>query len=551
MSHQIANPDALSEYERRLVDDASIEEPWALLEEFRDLERVSGSADEERAAEYITGRLDACGVDYTRYDPELYISQPGDASIEIADTPFVAEPVKTVSFSEAGAFSGELVYVGEAEAADVGEEAAESSQYHAVDISDPYSDLDRGDVAGKFALTAAGSLSIRAIKTLQEKGAKGVVSIHPHRREPHSGIATWIWGGAPPYRDRDTGPDIPVINVKKPDGEHLKEVAERRDGVEVEIETEVTTDWMECPIVVAEIEADRDTDEFALLHGHYDSWYVGITDNATGDAGLLECARLFEHHSQELERNLRVAWWPGHSTGRYAGSTWYADEFAVDIAENCVAHVDMDSPGAKDSAEYVDMSCWMPESHPLVSETITDVTDAPYRENRPRRAGDYSFNNIGVTGMFTLSSNIPAETREERGYHPVGGCGGNSDAWHLSTDTIEKAGEDELLRDIRMYAVLVSRILTAEVLPLDHERNLRRHRDIVEEYQAIAGDAFDFGPTVEAIESLRQAVTAFRERVESGEISPEAANDAIMALSRTLTRLNFTADGQFEQDPAH
>jgi hypothetical protein len=551
VSHQIANVDALTEYEHRLVDDASIEEPWALLEEFRQLERVSGSADEERAAEYITDRLDAFGVDYTRYDPELYISQPGEAAIEIADTPFVAEPVKTVSFSASGEFSGELVYVGEAEAADVGEEAAESSQYHAVEISDPYSDLDPTEVDGKFALTAAGSLSIRAIKTLQEMGAKGVVSIHPHRREPHSGIATWIWGGAPPYRDRDEGPEIPVINVKHPDGEHLKEVAERRDGVEVEIETEVTTDWMECPIVVAEIGADRDTDEFALLHGHYDSWYVGITDNATGDAGLLEAARLFEEHSDGLERTLRVAWWPGHSTGRYAGSTWYADEFAVDIAENCVAHVDMDSPGALDSEEYVDMSCWMPETHPLVSETITDVTDAPYRENRPRRAGDYSFNNIGVTGMFTLSSNIPGEVRAARGYHPVGGCGGNSDAWHLSTDTIEKAGEDELLRDIRMYAVLVSRILTAEVLPFDHGRNLQRHRDIVAEYQELAGDAFDFGPTIEAIESLRAAVAAFEDRVDAGDVDPQAANDAIMALSRTLTRLNFTSEGQFEQDPAH
>jgi len=551
MSHRIANPEALSEYERRLVDDASIEAPWALLEEFRELERVSGSADEERAAEYITDRLDAFGVDYTRYDPELYISQPGDAAIEIADEPFVAEPVKTVSFSASGEFSGELVYVGEAEAADVGEDAAESSQYHAVDISDPYSDLDPEAVEGKFALTAAGSLSIRAIKALQEKGATGVVSIHPHRREPHSGIATWIWGGAPPYRDRDEGPEIPVINVKQPDGEHLKAVAERRGGVEVEIRTEVTTDWMACPIVVAEVEADRDTDEFALLHGHYDSWYVGVTDNATGDGGLLECARLFETHSDELRRNLRVAWWPGHSTGRYAGSTWYADEFAVDIAENCVAHVDMDSPGAKGSEEYVDMSCWMPESHPLVRDAITDVTDAPYRENRPRRAGDYSFNNIGVTGMFTLSSNIPEAIREERGYHAVGGCGGNSDVWHLSTDTLEKAGEDELLRDIRMYAVLVSRVLTAEVLPFDHVRNVERHEEIVEEYQEIAGDAFDFNPTLEALGSLRETVADFDDRVDAGDVNPDAANDAITDLSRTLTRLSFTADGQFEQDPAH
>jgi len=110
---------------------------------------------------------------------------------------------------------------------------------------------------------------------------------------------------------------------------------------------------------VAEIEgeADPDNDDFALLHGHYDSWYVGITDNATGDAGLLEAARVFEEHSDELERSLRVAWWPGYSTGRYAGSTWHADEFGQELAKNCVAQVNVDSPSAKDATEYNDMSC--------------------------------------------------------------------------------------------------------------------------------------------------------------------------------------------------
>ena len=37
----------------------------------------------------------------------------------------------------------------------------------------------------------------------------------------------------------------------------------------------------------------QDPDEFLLVHGHYDSWDVGIGDNATGDAVLLELARIF------------------------------------------------------------------------------------------------------------------------------------------------------------------------------------------------------------------------------------------------------------------
>jgi hypothetical protein len=539
MSHHVADRDALSGLERDLVDELSAEEPWALLETFTDLERVSGTADEVAAAEYITDRLDAHGVAYDRYDPELYISQPHDAHLETLNKSFEPGPVKTVSFAASTTVSGPVEYVGAAG----GDLLADDD-----DPRPPYHDIGRLD--GTIALTDAGSLSIRAVRVLEQKGAIGVVTIHQHRREPHNGIATPVWGGAPTFDERDTIPDVPIVNVNQPDGATLREWADSDAGLEVELSTELTTDWMECPVVVAEIEAAADTDEFVLLHGHYDSWYVGVTDNATGDAGLLECARVFEKHADELDRNLRIAWWPGHSTGRYAGSTWYADEFALDIAANCVAQVNMDSPGAKDATEYTDMSCWCPEAHELVGGAIDDVTGAPYEEHHPFRAGDYSFDNLGVTGFFMLSSNIPAAERERRGYHPVGGCGGNSDAWHVSTDTLEKAGREELVRDLQVYTVALARVLTADVLPFDHARTARAIAEAVAEYDAAAGEWVDLSPTVEALEALVADLEQFQTAAHAGEIDPATANDLLVTLSRTLTRLNLVRDGQFDQDPA-
>ena len=549
MAQEISNQDSPDTFESELIEEVSIDEPWALLDEFRHLERVSGTEDERRAAEYLTNRLEAFGVEYERFDPELYISQPHDASVKVRGEEFGPDPVKTVAFSASTTVGGDLVYVGEANQSDVG--GSDDSQYHAVNVTRPYRDV--GNLSGKIALTAAGSLSIRATRVLEEKGAAGVIAIHQHEREPHSGIATPVWGGAPPLDGKDRIPDVPIVNVTKPDGEKLREYAEAEETHHVTLETNLTTDWMECPIIEARIEgsAGDNTDDFVLLHGHYDSWAVGIADNATGDAGLLELARVFEKHADELERNLRIAWWPGHSTGRYAGSTWYADEYAIDLVENCVAHVDMDSPGAKGSTEYVDMACWMPEMHDVVASAIEDATDAPYRENRPRRAGDYSFNNLGLSGAFTLSSNIPSNVRETMRWHPVGGCGGNADAWHLSTDTIDKAGKPELLRDIRMYAVLLSRLLRKDVLPINHERNLDRHVTILEEYDDLAGDDFDFEPTLEVLSNLKGEVSEFYTAIEGGDVDPAVANERIKDLSRTLTRLSFTSEGQFEQDPAY
>lgn len=547
----VADRAALTELERKVIDQINNNEPWQLLDRFSELERVTGTQDEERAAEYITDRLDALGVEYNRYDPEMYISQPHDASVSIKGKSFETGPVKTPAFSESGSVTGELIYVGESNASDVGNEESDDDQYHALQIEKPYDEVDNLD--GKVAITAAGSLSIRAIGILEEAGAAGVIAIHQHEKEPHSGIATSVWGGAPPYDERDRIPDIPVINVRRPDGEQLREWALNDDETIVEIETDLTTEWMTAPVVIAEIEgeADPSDEDFVLLHGHYDSWFVGITDNATGDAALLEMARVLSNHSSELKGNLRVAWWPGHSTGRYSGSTWYADEFAHDLRKNCVMHIDVDSPGAKGSTEYTDMSCWMPETHDLVTEVIEEVTGAPYEENRPRRAGDYSFNNLGLSGSFTLSSNIPREVREEEGWYPVGGCGGNADAWHLSTDTLETAGKEELLRDMRMYATLVTRVLNSDVIPLNHQRNIERHMTIVEDYQQMAGENFDFGPTLEELDRLKDTIDRFYEEIENGSVPTEEANEAIKQIARVLTRLNFVSEGIYEQDPAY
>lgn len=541
MSQPSTSRDALDQFEQSLFDEASLDEPWDLLEEFSTLNRVSGSDDEVAAADYICDRLNANGVAYERYEPELYISQPHDATIETLNKEFEPGPVKTVSFSESTTVSGPVEYVGVAG----GDLLADDD-----DPTEPYHDV--GDLTGKIALTKAGSLSIRAVSKLSEKGAIGIIAIHKHDREPHNGIATPIWGGTPRYDERDKIPDVPIVNVNSPDGERLKEWAESDEGLELELATDLTTDWMECPVVVANIEgeADPESDDFVLLHGHYDSWYVGITDNATGDAGLLEAARVFEEHSGKLERNLRVAWWPGHSTGRYAGSTWYADEFAHELSENCVAQVNMDSPGAKDATEYTDMSCWCPEAHDLVGEAIDDVTGAPYAEQFPFRAGDYSFDNLGITGFFMLSSNIPVEIREQRGYHGVGGSGGNSDAWHVSTDTMDKAGEEELLRDIRVYLVSIARVLNADVLPFDHARNAAKLREAVERYDEVAGDHFDFSPTIDRLDTLEEEIHRFQQAARSGEIDPATANETIKSLSRVLTRLYLVERGQFEQDSA-
>lgn len=538
--YEVDEPD-LAGFERELYEQISAEEPWSLVERFAELERVSGSQEEIEAAEYITGRLDDLDVPYERYDPEIWLSIPEAASIKTTkpvENTFDGIAVKTVAFSKSETVSGEVVHV----------EPPEMNEGQLA-LNATFDTLDE-DIDGKIVLVEANYLSREMIMDIEDRGAEGIIGIHLHEDEPHEGIATPVWGAVPHPDETDRVPDIVITNVSKSVGDDLREMAE--EDLEVEVTAEAPRKWSECPVVVARIpgEADPADDDFTLLHGHYDSWWYGIADNATGDAGLLELARVFNNNREELKRDLWVAWWPAHSTGRYGGSTWFATEFALEIDERCIAQVNMDSPGAADATEFQDMVGWMSAGNSLCRAAISDVCGKSAEENRLHRAGDASFNNIGVTGLFMLSSNIPKEVRDSRGYHPVGGCGGNSNAWHLSTDTLDKADPDVLVRDIRVYATLVSRLLREQVIPLDFQYVVKHHREIIEQYQEASGEHFDLTPIEEDLAELATELDAFTERVDSGEISAAEANETLKTIERFLTRANYVSEGKFEQDPA-
>lgn len=528
MSQELYENDApnLSGVENDIVNAVTADEPWGVVKQFAELERVSGTDDERKAAEHLADRLEAFGVDHQVFTPELHLSTPHGAGIE-TDDGWVSETAKTVAFSNDGQATGELVYV---------ENEDEMDSIEAM-LSVSLDGLEQ-DLSGKVVMSES-IIPISAIEELAERGAEAFIGIHPHEREPHEGIVTPVWGGAPPHDDRDHIPNLLVANVSASEGWELQEQAAR--GAEVTVTAETTTAWKSAPLVLAKIpgEAAPTNDEFVLAHGHLDSWYVGVTDNATGDAALLELARVLDAHREHLRRDVWVAWWPGHSTGRYAGSTWFTDEFARELAERCVAHVNIDSPGVADATEYDERVKWMAGVHTTAASSIEDVSGKGTVKRRPPRAGDYSFNNLGIPGM-SLQSSIPKSVREERGYHPVGGSGGHADAWHVSTDTIEKADPDVLERDTEVYTLATARLSRGD-MPADPLATIDHVREVVTGYHDTS--TFDLEPVLSELDELREETAEF---LNTGDDYPPE----IDRLVKTLTRLNFTTDGQFEQDPA-
>jgi hypothetical protein len=329
----------------------------------------------------------------------------------------------------------------------------------------------------------------------------------------------------------------------------------RQGTVRASVRTWLREGWMRCLVPVAEIRGHEDPDEFLLVHGHYDSWYEGIGDNATGDAALLELARVLWNFRDRLKRSIRIAWWPGHSTGRYAGSTWYADTFADELDQHCIAQLDIDSPGCAGATAYEEVM-WMAEADALCRSAIRDALDAPSERVRPLRAGDYSFNQIGPTGLYMLLSNIPIEERKRRGYYAVGGCGGNT-AWHTPDDLLPVADLEILRRDLAVYLTTIVRIVNAPLHPFDYTAAVEEIRATVSEYQKAAGSEVNFQSILELTSQLGDEVRAWRTRAEAQIArAPENAaerrrlNRVLRRLARHLVPLNYARGERFDHDPA-
>jgi hypothetical protein len=267
---------------------------------------------------------------------------------------------------------------------------------------------------------------------------------------------------------------------------------------------------------------------------------------------MLEVARVLQQHAGQLERSVRIAWWSGHSHGRYAGSTWYADEFGLDLAENCVAQVDCDSPGCRYAETFNELNVFA-ETEPLVDAAIQQIAGIVPQMERPARAGDYSFNQIGISSFYMLGSTMTDATRDKLGYYPVGGCGGNI-AWHTEDDLIHIADRENLLRDMKMYAASVLRVLNAPVLPFDWRRVTAEFTRTLEKYQAAAGADFDFSPALAEVKRLDAALAAFYAMAPANADpgSPEARrfNRAQRQLARILVPVNYSRALPFHHDPA-
>jgi hypothetical protein len=518
-----------------LLASARLDDAWPLVEQFSTIRREHPD-DCNRAAQIIIEKLRAHGVPVSVYEPTLYLTLPQEAYVEADGRRMFARQAPMSRPAPQGV-EAPLVFVPKPVNPPAGWGPASAVVFG--EGYDPAPGVP--DLSGKIAIYN-GMMSSERIMGFHALGAVGMIACNPGSYA-HWGGGSSTWGTADlddlPYKTA-----IPAVAVNRTDGDALIALAAK--GGRGRIVAGFEEGWFRSVLPVAEIRGRSEPDKFVLLHGHYDAWDVGVGDNATGDACMLEIARALWTRRDQLERSVRIAWWPGHSTGRFAGSTWYVDEFGLDIARNCLAHLNCDSPGCRDATDY-HLIPWMAENAGFVRGIVKDAVGQGAEGKRPHQSSDFSFNNLGITGFFSSSSRIPKAEIERRGYYYVMGNGGNLE-WHTNDDLLPVADRDILLKDIKVYLLAVFRIANSKVLPWDWRALLKEFDKTLLVYAQAAGDRFDLKPARDAVAALEGALTRFHASVDAGKVKPPAANEVLMRLGNLLVALNYTRGTRWRRD---
>ena len=523
-----------SALEKQITREISSDNLMRHVHEISKFRRMSGSGEESESLKYVKKVLEAYGFKVTEYQAEAYVGEPKSATLRI-----VAPESKQINGVTAalapstppGGIEAEIIYVG------AGSEA----------------EFSKHDVRGKLVLVKE-LAEPEIAKRADNHGAVGQIFINDYYA--HEGIVSIVWG-TPKLETASLLPATPCISVTEKDGDSLLHLLEKGQ-VNGRLLTESFRGWRKIPVLTADLHGKPERDKFVLFAGHIDSWHYGAMDNASANAVMLEVARILSEQKRNLRRGVRLAFWSGHSHGRYAGSAWYADNFWLDLEKNCVAHVYTDSAGAKGASALTEASV-MPETIDLASAIIRRVTGQKLSGRGFSRAGDQSFWGIGIPSIFMLLSEIPVEAGKKNPDIRTVALFGPSPTglgwwWHTPEDTADKIDPVNLKRDATVYALVTFRLCSQPIIPLNYERAAERLRQTLIELQQAGKGTFDLQPVISQATKLVGAARKFHVRVKKTKSVEkrriEIYNKAIMRLGRILVPLTQTRVGRYDHDLA-
>jgi hypothetical protein len=406
-------------------------------------ERLSGTPELKKAAEYIHNVLISQGLNSEIDEFPMYHSFPGEASLTITvphQEEIPTRPVCHIRSTGSEGVQGELLYLG------VGGKNDYKSQ----------------NAAGKIVLVDMNWAPARPEKALiawqQEAAALIIMNWGlPDPANPviQMGAVKSQWGNPTPESFADI-PDIPVITISRYHGEYLKELC-RQGPVHVVLTAEATREWVTAKQPTAFLPAGIETDECIIFGSHLDAWGKSAICNATGNALLMELSRLFFKYRKELKRNIWFVFWDGHEIAEGAGSAYFADKHWQLLTRFGVAYVNADNLAIGGTTEpTIEGNSDLKAYTQNLLETVWG--EKGHWIDAYKGGGDSSFFGLGVP-YLSFATEYTEEELEKLNYAVYG-------PWlHTAHDTVDKVDFNIYHRTMIYFTHLVTSLATLDQLP--------------------------------------------------------------------------------------
>lgn len=496
--------------------------PAAIYEHVKVLaaeEKLSGSAEAERAAQYIQSCVSSYGVDCHLETFDAYLSNPVESTLEVfGETLCIACRPRSFSRNVPEGITGELVY--------------DDSNLNAV--LTPREVEERLETfRGKIVMSHG--FDERYEKRLEAHGVLGLVQVWTSREEwIHEDTVSGVWGTPTPETSLLL-PAIPVVGITRSHGDALLHLLEQKT-IRVKISAKLETGVFPCVMPVAEIPGP--SKDFVLLSCHYDTWYQGAFDNGVANAAAIEIARVLNAHRKELKRGVRIVWWAGHSNGRYAGSTWYSDNHYEELREHCCAHITADLLGAR-GCTMVGVHTTGVEGQEFLLENIYTVDPGLAAQFFPvGRGADQSFWGCNIPLQFYARYERLKEQKESDSPGP------GVPWWHTEHDTCENVDPEILRKDAELYLLNSYRLLTAPRLPFAAQEYFEQI------FQQIA--PYREGPVHAACEELLTCIRQLQQHTVQAlqDASEEEYNRIVKVVGGNMNRVCQSTGSPYSQDLA-
>jgi hypothetical protein len=381
-----------------------------LLRSLEDLaaigEKRAGSAGAHRAAAYLSDRFAQLGLAPQLERFEFPRHEVLSSSLEIAVggqvRPFGCEVLEA---SGAGRHRGPVTYVGRAD-----------------DVSRRISGM---------ALVARDTLLHRSTQLVNvaHAGASAMLMASAAPGNLHQiGSVRRAWEAAAP---------IPALSLGARDAELLREALAAGHSVEAAVEVAIRIGQGNGQNVVARIDGERS--ESIVIGAHYDTWYIGSTDNGAGIATLLELAARWRTRSRP-QYTLIFVCFDGEELALYGGY----DFLRRHLNEPILAVLDFETPSSHGAQAYG----LARSSHAVWERVLPSVTDL-FAVAAPMSLVPELFGGVIPTDIQGLY----------RAGTPVLSTAGDGPYYHTSEDTPDKVDLHRLAEVVDAFDRMLQRLM--------------------------------------------------------------------------------------------